>query len=206
MLLRFYIYNLVRKNFVKLKVVCNHRDLRFDENKCGVVFEVPHGVSVKLIGGINVFALHSVSNSKIWVFAFRMVDEDESQVVKLMKCAVIDCTLPIFSMHISFGYLVLGEANGVRVFQLRLLLKGRVKRDKRLNGRVNLNGGMEKDVCKLEAKKVSYLQNGFVRSEDELNGHSEGQLGVKSQNHSDSGEFCVILILFPLLTIIDPDF
>lgn len=206
MLLRFYVFNPARNTFVNLKVVCNHRDLRFDENKCGVVFEVPHGVSVKLVGGINVFSLYSVSNSKIWVFALRMVDEDESQVVKLMKCAVIDCTLPIFSMHISFGYLVFGEENGVRVFQLRSLLKGRVKKDRRVNGRVNLNGGMEKDACKLQAKKVSYLQNGFVRSEEELNGHSEGQLGVRSEKHSDSGEFCGILILFPLLTIIDPDF
>lgn len=192
MLLRFYVCNPSRNTFVKLKVVCNHRDLRFDENRCGVVFEVPHGVSVKLVGGINVFALHSVSNSKIWVFALRTVDEDECQVVKLMKCTVIDCTLPIFSMHISFGYLVLGEENGVRVFQLRPLLKGGVKRDRRVNGRVHLNGGMEKDACKLESKKVNYLQNGFVRSEEELNGHSEGQLGVKSEKHSDSAADCAL--------------
>lgn len=188
MLLRFYVFNPDRKSLVKLKVVCNHRDLRFDENKCGVVFEVPHGVSVKLVGGINVFALHSVSNSKIWVFALRMLDE--FQVVKLMKCAVIDCTLPIFSMHISYSYLVLGEENGVRVFQLRPLLKGRLKRDRRVYGRVNLNGGMEKDACKMEAKKVNSLQNGFVRFEEELNVHPEGQLGGKSEKHSDSAADC----------------
>lgn len=196
-LLRFWIFNSARKGFVKLKIVSNHGDLRFDENKWAVVFGVSHGVSVTLAGGVNVFALYSASNSKIWVFAVRMVEE--FQVVKLMKCAVIDCSLPVFSMNVSFNYLILGEENGVRVFQLRPLVKGRPKKDRRVNGRRNLNGGMQHDARKLEARRVNDLENGFVQgisnidagpySEEEVKAPSESRREEKNEKNSDSGEF-----------------
>ena len=99
---------------MKLKVRSNHRDLRFDDNKYGVVFAVSHGVSVKLGGGSNFFTMYSVSISKIWVFAVKLVADFEEE--KVMKCAVIDCVLPVFSMSVSSGLLVLGEENGVRFF------------------------------------------------------------------------------------------
>ncbi|XP_070024166.1 uncharacterized protein [Nicotiana sylvestris] len=151
-LLRFYILNAARKSFAPAKVVCNHSDFKFDESKSGVVFRVSHGVSLKLVGDVNVFALYSILNGKIWIFAVKHLRDNE---VKLMKCAVIDCSLPVFSISLSFGFLILGENNGVRVLPLRPLVKGRViKKEKK-----SLNGGLEKD--KMEIKKVS-LRNGMI--------------------------------------------
>lgn len=153
---------------MKLKVRSNHRDLRFDDNKYGVVFAVSHGVSVKLGGGSNFFTMYSVSNSKIWVFAVKL--EADFEEVKLMKCAVIDCVLPVFSMSVSSGHLILGEESGVRFFPLRPLVKGRVNREGRVSScsstslRRNLNGGMDnKDAGKLEVSKANKLQNGWVQ-------------------------------------------
>ena len=45
--------------------------------------------------------------------------------VRLMRCAVIECSRPVFSVSVAFGFLILGEENGVRVFGLRRLVKGR---------------------------------------------------------------------------------
>ncbi|KAG4395834.1 hypothetical protein AAZX31_19G040000 [Glycine max] len=42
-----------------------------------------------------------------------------------MRCAVIECSRPVFSVSVAFGFLILGEENGVRVFGLRRLVKGR---------------------------------------------------------------------------------
>lgn len=124
---------------MRARVVCSQKDLRFEPN-LGVLVNVKHGVSVKLAGSINYFAMYSVSSSKIWVFAVKMEDGDEGGggdgddglVVKLMRCAVIECSKPIWSVSISFGFLLLGEENGVRVFNLRRLVKGRVKKVKNL--------------------------------------------------------------------------
>ncbi|XP_027177548.1 uncharacterized protein LOC113776691 isoform X3 [Coffea eugenioides] len=164
-LFRFFIFHPTRKAFVKLKVRSNHTDLRFDDNKYGVVFAVSHGVSVKLAGGSNFFTMYSVSNSKIWVFAVKL--EADFEEVKLMKCAVIDCVLPVFSMSVSSGHLILGEENGVRFFPLRPLVKGRVNREGRVSSSIirrNLNGGMDnKDAGKLEVSKANKLQNGLVQ-------------------------------------------
>ncbi|KAG6659773.1 hypothetical protein CIPAW_03G059600 [Carya illinoinensis] len=44
-----------------------------------------------------------------------------------MRSAVIECSKPVFSISISCGSLILGEENGVRVFNLRPLVKGRVR-------------------------------------------------------------------------------
>lgn len=149
---------------MKLKVRSNHRDLRFDDNKFGVVFAVSHGVSVKLAGGSNFFTMYSVLNSKIWVFAVKL--EADLEEVKLMKCAVIDCVLPVFSMSLSSGHLILGEENGVRIFPLRPLVKGRVEKGARLSSSIrrNSNGRMDnKDAGELEVSKASKLQNGLVQ-------------------------------------------
>ncbi|KAK9116114.1 hypothetical protein Sjap_015061 [Stephania japonica] len=82
--------------------------------------------------------MNSVSARKVWVFAARVVgeeDEEDGARVRLMKCAVIDCVAPICSVFVSSGFLMLGEESGVRVFHLRLLVKGEVrdKRDCKLN-------------------------------------------------------------------------
>lgn len=41
-----------------------------------------------------------------------------------MKCAVIDLVLPVYSVAVSMGFLLLGEMDGVRVFPLRPLING----------------------------------------------------------------------------------
>ncbi|XP_020554869.1 uncharacterized protein LOC105177956 [Sesamum indicum] len=145
-LLRFFI--LRDDRFVKIRVASNHRDLEFDPAKFGMVFKVNHGVSVKLSGGINVFSLYSVSNSKIWVFALRLIgDEGGGEALKLMKCAVIDCCLPVFSIRVLFGFLILGEENGVRVFPLQPLVKGNHRKEKKNSGkRYNSKNGLTNGV------------------------------------------------------------
>lgn len=114
-------------------------------------FRVSHGVSVKLAAGVNAFALYSITNRKVWVFSVKQLGDEE---VKLMKCAVIDCSLPVFSISISFGFLIFGEDNGVRVFPLRPLVRGRVKKDKSVTKK-SLNGD------KMEVKKLP-LRNGMM--------------------------------------------
>ncbi|KAL7101764.1 hypothetical protein ACP275_08G075000 [Erythranthe tilingii] len=131
-LIRFYILRDGR--FGKIRVVSNHRDLEFDRSRCGVVFKVNHGVSMALSGGINVFTLYSVSSSKIWLFAARLIaDEGGEEALKLMKCAVIDCCSPVFTIRVVFRVLILGEENGVRIFPLQPLVKGSHRKEKKTN-------------------------------------------------------------------------
>ncbi|KAG6720335.1 hypothetical protein I3842_03G055400 [Carya illinoinensis] len=125
-LLRFYVLLRKSKSFARAQVVCNQKGLRFDD-KLGVLVDVNHGVSVRLAGSVNFFAIYSVSSSRILVFAVRTVGEDDGVVVKLMRSTVIECSKPVFSISISCGSLILGEENGVRVFNLRPLVKGRVR-------------------------------------------------------------------------------
>ncbi|KAK4490587.1 hypothetical protein RD792_001271 [Penstemon davidsonii] len=141
-LLKFHI---LRDNrFSRIRVVTsNHRDLEFDDSKGGVLFKVDHGVSMRLCGGVNVFTLYSVSSCKIWVFGVRLIEGGEA--LKLIKCAVIDCCFRVFEIKFLFGFLVLGEVNGVRVFPIRGLVKGKHRKEKE-----------KKNV----GKKLSNLQNG----------------------------------------------
>ncbi|XP_008379521.2 uncharacterized protein [Malus domestica] len=129
-LLRFYILQ-NQKQFVRAQVVCTQKGLKFD-GKLGVLVDAYHGVSIKLAGSVNFFAMYSVSSSQISVFAVKAVGDD-GVVVKLMRCAVIECCKLVWSISISFGFLILGEDNGVRVFNLRQLVKGRVRKAKNLS-------------------------------------------------------------------------
>ncbi|XP_061364352.1 uncharacterized protein LOC133307809 [Gastrolobium bilobum] len=132
-LLRFYILHKKNNAFARVQnVLCsNNKGFRF-EPKLGVLIDSKHGVSIKLAGSVNYFAMYSVSSSKVWVFAVKMCDDDDNGDdggglrVKLIRCAVIECSRPVWSVSISFGFLLLGEENGVRVFGLRRLVKGRV--------------------------------------------------------------------------------
>ncbi|XP_050383754.1 uncharacterized protein LOC126800429 isoform X2 [Argentina anserina] len=128
-LLRFYVLHKMTQ-FVRAQVVCTQKDLSFD-HKFGALVDCNHGVSVRLSGSVNFFAMYSVSGSKIWVFAVKDVGE---VAVKLMRCAVIDCCKPVWSISVSFGFLMLGEDGGVRVFDLRKVAKGRVRKSRTLNG------------------------------------------------------------------------
>ncbi|KAK6150968.1 hypothetical protein DH2020_015900 [Rehmannia glutinosa] len=154
-------------------------DLEFDRTKFGVVFRVNHGVSMKLTGGINVFTLYSVSNSKIWVFAVRLIgDEGGGEALKLMKCAVIDCCLPVFTIRVLFGFLILGEENGVRVFPLHPLIKGNHRKEKKNNGkRHNLKNGFTNAIDVAKASSGGKT----VGTDGDLN-----MLPAKGEKHSDS--------------------
>lgn len=46
---------------------------------------------------------------------------------------MIECCRPVFSMSVSFGWLILGGENGVWVVSLRNLVKGKVRRSKNLS-------------------------------------------------------------------------
>ncbi|KAA8530549.1 hypothetical protein F0562_005258 [Nyssa sinensis] len=122
--------------------------------------------------------MHSISNRKIWVFAAKMADdEDDGVTVKLMKCAVIDCCLPLFSISISFEFFILGEENGVRVFPLRPLVKGKVRKQR--PEKKNLNGGLDSD--KFMGQRLN-LPNGVIQT---MNGSDE--LFSNSMVHSHYG-------------------
>ncbi|KAM6549248.1 hypothetical protein CsatB_020924 [Cannabis sativa] len=142
-LLRFYILQRQKKIFSRAQVVCSQKDLRFDQ-RLGVLVDSVHGVSIKLSGSVNFMAMYSASTSKVWVFALKLVGDDygDGIAVKLMRCAVIDCCKPLFSISVSFGLLIFGEENGVRAFNLRQLLKGRDSKAKRsqLNSNVRKLG------------------------------------------------------------------
>ncbi|XP_052196623.1 uncharacterized protein LOC127803981 isoform X2 [Diospyros lotus] len=193
-LLRFWI--LVSQSFARARLICNQSELKFEESKSGVVFSVNHGISVKLVGSINVLVMYSVSNCKIWVFAARMVGGAEDGVtVKLMKCAVIDCCAPVFSISASLGFLMLGEENGVRVFPLRPLLKGRAKRPPRGNGlnneedrRLNLPNGIIQTISEtVVSDSVIHLDYGHGDSGRKITG-GEGTVEISSNGYLD-GKF-----------------
>ncbi|XP_068642886.1 uncharacterized protein [Aristolochia californica] len=130
--------------------------------KSSVDLGLRHGFSVTLAGSVNVLVLHSVIEQKICVFAVKMAEDD---TVTLMKCASIECTVPIYTVRVSMGFLLLGEENGVRVFPVRPLLKGRL-RTKSGKMEVRMDGGMNGELPKsIQAKR----QNGFIVSIDDKN-------------------------------------
>ncbi|XP_022772091.1 uncharacterized protein LOC111314714 isoform X2 [Durio zibethinus] len=148
-LLRFFLYrNDGSKVFEKAKVVSKQKGIEFDD-KVGVLIDVSHGLKVMIVGSVNFFALYSVSSSTVFIFGVKLVGNDEGDdgvAVKLMKCAMIDCLKPVFSMCMSFEWLVLGEENGVKVWHLRELVKGRkvrrVKNSGLSNGVIGDNEGI----------------------------------------------------------------
>uniref|UniRef100_A0A6N2LVY3 allene-oxide cyclase n=1 Tax=Salix viminalis TaxID=40686 RepID=A0A6N2LVY3_SALVM len=125
--------------FYRPQVICNQKGLAFD-SKLGVLLDINHGVSIRIVASVNSFVLHSVSSNKVWVFAVKLIDDGE--MVKLMRCAVIECSVPVWSISASSGVLILGEDNGVRVFNLRQLLKWKVKKVKGFvwNGKLDGKG------------------------------------------------------------------
>lgn len=164
------LYVLQRNNiYGKAQVVCKQKGICFDE-KLGVLLDINHGVGLKLAGSVNFFAMYSFTSSKIWVFSVKLMDGDYGLRVKLMRCAVIDCCKPVWSLSLSFGFMILGEENGVRILNLRSLVKGKVKKVKNL-----------------------ILPNGII-GDDGFDGPSgkiacNGHLDEKANKHSVSGKF-----------------
>lgn len=164
---------LINNKFVRVKARVKQRDMCYDERKVGVLFKVNHGVNVKVVSGVsNVFVMYSVACKKVWVFGVKMCEGGEE--VKVVRTAVIDCDFPVFSVGVSGGELVLGEENGVRVFNLRSLVKGRVEK-----------GG--KKVNLVNGSAVSYGKYGKViggrRLVSVINGSVDEKIG-KQFDHS----------------------
>ncbi|XP_064975904.1 uncharacterized protein LOC135618686 [Musa acuminata AAA Group] len=101
-------------------------DYRNDRGRSAVALPLPHGLSVRLAGSVNAFVVHSIAASQIWVFAARL-DAGAEATIHLVKCAVVELTLPIYSITLSMGFMLIGEVDGVRVFPLRPLIKGEIR-------------------------------------------------------------------------------
>lgn len=174
--------------------------LRF-ERELGVLMNVKHGVSVKVVGDVNYFAVYSVSGFKVWVFAVRMVEEGEDGVgfgLRLMKCAVIRCSRPVWSLSISFGFLILGEENGVRVFGLRRLVKGNVVVRRVGNSKSSLKQLVNSDrggKCRGGGDKVLEGNcNGGLEGKIEKHGVAVKQASVKSKHGNKDGGACFLAL------------
>lgn len=198
-LLRFYILR-PDNQFARVRVICNQSDLSFDERKLGVLFRVNHGVSIKLAGSINVFAMYSVSNRKVWVFAVKLAGEGDN--VKLMKTAVIDCDSPVFSISVSIGFLILGEENGVRVFPLRPLVKGRISKDRRRDAskksdksevqKIKLLNGLTPET---NGSTILYVNSAKVTGNSSKTINVNGNIEEKIGKHSDTSGKLIFFFL-----------
>lgn len=227
-LLRFYVLESC-KSFRRVRVVCTQKDLRSDD-KLGVLVNFRHGLSIRLAGSVNFFAMYSVSSLKIWVFAVKMVGAggggDDGMGLKLMRCAVIDCCKPIWSISISFGFLLLGEDDGVRVVNLRPFVRGRGRKVRNLNANNTASNGKREvqksflpheEVCgtsggtDLNGGSHVVGNNGFNaqawRSDDAGSSACNGFLDGKLDKHSISGKlrffynFCLFGYLFTVRMI-----
>lgn len=118
-LLRAWILSDAGPGFARAALGCSRGQIAGDS--ASVLLPLRHGFSVALGGGVNVCALHSPAERRIWVMAARLAGDG---AVGLVKCASIECTAPIYSMRVCARVLVLGEQDGVRVFPLRPLVKG----------------------------------------------------------------------------------
>ncbi|KAL6614683.1 hypothetical protein ACP70R_036953 [Stipagrostis hirtigluma subsp. patula] len=95
---------------------------------------LPFGLGVRLAAEVNAVALLSVAAGQIWVLAPKLAAD--GRTVELHKCAVVELesARPVYAMEVAMGRLLLGEAGGVRVFQLRPLMKGGKEREGRKEG------------------------------------------------------------------------
>ncbi|XP_024037849.1 uncharacterized protein LOC18039383 isoform X4 [Citrus clementina] len=187
LVLRLYV--LKRNNFYgKAQVFCKQKGVSFDE-KLGVLLDINHGLGLKLVGSVNFFAMYSLSSSKIWVFGVKLMDGDgdDGVRVKLMRCAVIECCKPVWSLSLSFGFMILGEDNGVRVLNLRSLVKGKVKKIKNSSlpngiiGDYGFDGPTERIAC-----------NGYLDEKIDKHSVSVKQRSVKYKQDSDEGGACFL--------------
>ena len=129
--------------------------LKPDSGRLGLLLEHRHGFSISLAGTVNFFVLHCSAEEKIFVYGAKMVGE----VLNLVKCAVIECSLPIFTAQLGSGFLLLGEMAGVRVFPLRPLVKGKAgkKRNPRSTRRENAVEEVDGLVTELNSGKIGEL-------------------------------------------------
>ncbi|PKA55559.1 hypothetical protein AXF42_Ash006761 [Apostasia shenzhenica] len=158
-----------------------------------------HGFGVQLAGAVNYFVVHAPAAGQIWIMAAR-IEDGEKLCIELVKCAVVECELPIYSISVSPGVMVLGEMGGVRVFPLRPLVKGNEVKAKG-NGPGVTSGN---SVDRLMELRKSVVPNGVVASASSLGrgGKAElpkdGKAGGQNDQcklrcarlHQKSGDFC----------------
>ncbi|WOL03148.1 hypothetical protein Cni_G11868 [Canna indica] len=128
-------------------------DYRNERDQPAVTLGFRHGHTVRLVGSVNAFVIHSSAANQIWVMAARPASAEKG-TVHLVKCAVIELTLPIYSITLSTRSMLLGEVDGVRVFPLWPLLKGRISKSRDVGHR-KASASME-DICNKN------LPNGLV--------------------------------------------
>nr|ABD96876.1 hypothetical protein [Tarenaya spinosa] len=187
-LLRFYALREEDKGFVRAQVVCDQKGMEFDR-KVGVLLNLSHGVSVKVTGSVNYFAMHSVSNSKILIFGVKLMSDgngDEAVVVKLMRCGVVECSRPVWSIGIFSGMLLLGEDNGVRVLNLREIVKGSVKKVKN-SGRLE-----DKRLRGHNVDRRSVSGNGYLDGKKERHAVHASQRLSKHRQESSEASMCFV--------------
>ncbi|KAL3719391.1 hypothetical protein ACJRO7_004362 [Eucalyptus globulus] len=213
-LLRFYVLQSGGggggDRFARARVVCKQKGLTFDPG-LGVVFDNRHGVSIKISGSTNFFAMYSISSGKIWVFAVKALGDGgagggggDGGDLELMRCAVIECCKPVWSISFSFGLMVLGEENGVRVFNLMALVKGGSKRVRNLNsnGKLgnrrlpngltgsgiggNLENARNVSLGGKNDKHPASVKQSTVKLKQEANDGSSCFVTLKSEDSADS--------------------
>lgn len=140
------------------------------------ILELVHGFSVKIAASVNVLSLYSPSEGKIWVMAAKLKDEQGTSKLKgegleprnlvcisLIKCCVVDCNGPVYSIRLSLQHMLLGQDNGVRVWPLRPLVKGKQKKTvhdsvsmyERSVDEVSMNGGRVGDLDQSNSQLTS---------------------------------------------------
>ncbi|XP_021759119.1 uncharacterized protein LOC110724023 [Chenopodium quinoa] len=158
--LRFYLLGFDGKFVNVPQVVCSQNGVSFDR-KLGVIVGVSHWMKVMISRSINYLALYSALGGKVWVFGVKLIGDGRS--LRLVKCAVIDCRFQISSICLSFGFFILGEMRGVRVFPLRVLVKGKVGSKRRLTvarGKGENSNAEEREVSVKAEGRNSTMPNG----------------------------------------------
>ena len=79
-----------------------------------------------------------------------MNGKQENQCLHLVKCAIVDCNGPIYDLHVSLQYLLVGQLGGVRVWPLRPLIKGHITSKKKKTSKVCVNGQNKEHYNKFE--------------------------------------------------------
>ncbi|KAK4788552.1 hypothetical protein SAY86_019871 [Trapa natans] len=171
-LLRFYALHRDGGAFTRPRIVCKQKGLTFQANS-GVSVDFRHGLSVKLSGSVNFFSMYSISSSKVWVFAVKIAPNgtagEDGSVLKLMKCAVIECCRPVWSICVAFGLMIFGEENGIRVFNLWSIAK---VHDKKVN---NMTSNLKSGTRGSRLPLGSVGENASKHSENSCHRHLEGK-------------------------------
>ncbi|XP_042473373.1 uncharacterized protein LOC122055805 isoform X4 [Zingiber officinale] len=86
----------------------------------------------------------------------------EEATVHLMKCAVVELSLPIYSITVSMGFMLLGEVDGVRIFPLRPLIKGKLS--KSCVSTIKKATASTGDLCKKILPNGLMIPKNFIKS------------------------------------------